>query len=94
MEERTKDQLNEMLKDGWAVSGYSVCMAAAGALVHNILLQKEECLQSISIITNGAKELGRSAHTFSPTLIEPIEKKGFFDIFNEEWDKRHKKRNK
>lgn len=88
MEEETKDQLKEMLKDGWAVSGYSVCMAVAGALVHNILLQKEDCLQSVSIITNGAKEVGRSARAFSPA---PIEKKGFFASFGEEFDKNYKK---
>lgn len=66
-------------------------MAAAGALVHNIFLQKEDCLQSVSIITNGAKEVGRSAHAFSAA---PMEKKGFFASFGEEFDKNYKKLSK
>lgn len=87
------DQLNEMLKEGWAVSGYSVCMAAAGALVHNILLQKEEKLHSISIITNGKKEVGRSSRAFAPMPIpeKSIGEKSFKEIIHEGLEKRRNK---
>lgn len=76
MTEETGDQLNEMLKEGWAVTGYSVCMLARGMLAHNILLQKDHGLQSLTIVSEKSKELGRTMHTFSPK--PEAKKKGFF----------------
>ena len=88
------DQLTKMLSEGWAIAGYSVCMMAAGALTHNILMQKEGHLESVSIVTNGSDELGRKIHKFAPKAPEPAKPKGFFDLFNEKMEKNQKKRNK
>jgi|GEM_PF-5654845 len=77
MDTSTEDKLNKMLKDGWKIEGYSTCIMTAGALVHNILLQKEERINTISIVTNGDKELGRNMHVFCPIPEQP-KKKGFF----------------
>lgn len=71
------DQLNDLLKDGWSVAGYSVCMLAGGILAHNILLQKADGLQSITIISEKEKELSRTLRIFSPKPDEP-KKKGIF----------------
>lgn len=71
------DQLSEMLKDGWTIAGYSVCMMAAGALAHNILLQKNDGVQSLTVVSDKDKELGRIARVFAPKPPEP-EKKGFW----------------
>lgn len=73
----TGDELSQKLQDGWVVSGYSVCMMAMGALAHNILLQKDGNLISITIGTNGGQELARAEHVFAPS-VAPQPRKGFF----------------
>jgi hypothetical protein len=78
MAELTGDEISNMLANGWVISGYSVCMAAAGALVHNVLMQKDRKLISISIGTNRGEEIGRNMHIFAPSPTEPPKKKGFF----------------
>ena len=76
MSNENKDKLTEMLEDGWAVSGYSSCMMAAGALAHNVLLQKNSMLTNITIVINGNKELGRTVTTFAPPMPKEL---GFFE---------------
>jgi hypothetical protein len=72
------NELENLLKDGWNVDGYSVCMMAAGALAHNILLRKDYELRCITVISNQGKELGRNPGiSFSPKPPTPV-KKGFF----------------
>lgn len=41
-------------------------MSAAGSLAHNLLLQKEEKLASLTIVTDRSKDLGRALHPFAP----------------------------
>ncbi len=69
------DQIAELLNDGWELAGYSVNMAAAGALLHNILLKRGTDLTSIVIVTQGDSETGRNINILSP---RPAKKKGFF----------------
>lgn len=71
------DQLCEMLKDEWSVKGYSVCMLAGGLLAHNILLQKQDNLKALTIVSEKEKEMGRTVRIFSPKPAEP-QKKGFW----------------
>lgn len=85
MTANNKDQLTEMLESGWAVVGYSSCIMAAGALVHNVLLQREFSLTQISIVTNGDKELGRNQNVLAPM---PPKEKGFFERIEEDKQKR------
>jgi len=71
------DQLNELLKDSWSIAGYSVCMLAGGLLAHNMLLQKADRVQSITIVSEKEKEISRTFRIFSPKPAKP-EKKGIF----------------
>ena len=72
------DELANMLADGWIVAGYSVCMMAAGALAHNILLQKDNSLRALIIGTSGENEVARQIHSFAPSQSESSKKKGFW----------------
>ena len=74
--ENSRD-LQEFLKEGWAISGYSVCMMSGGLLAHNILLQKSDNVQSLTIVSDRDKEVGRTIRVFSPKPEEP-KKKGFW----------------
>ncbi len=86
MSKENKDQLTEMLENGWAVAGYSSCLMAAGALAHNILLQKESTLTNITVVLNGGKELGRTVSALAPQAPKEL---GFFEKIKEE-EKRRK----
>ena len=75
------NRLGEMLADGWQIVGHSVCMMAAGALSHHILLQKQADVTSLTRVTMGAKEVGRTWNVFAPVItLEKVvpEKRGFF----------------
>ena len=69
------DQIADMLNSGWDLAGYSVNMAAMGALMHNVLLRRGADLTSIVIVTQGDSETGRNVNILSP---RPEKKKGFF----------------
>ncbi|MBK8441484.1 MAG: hypothetical protein IPL38_18975 [Rhodobacter sp.] len=69
------DQIADLLGAGWELAGYSVNMAAMGALMHNVLLKKGTDLTSIVIVTQGDSETGRNVNILSP---RPAKKKGFF----------------
>lgn len=69
--------VEDYLKNGWEIAGYSVTMMAAGALVHNILLRKDAALTAVSVITNVNGELGRSVTKLAPKPAD-TKKKGFF----------------
>ena len=75
MAELGEDQLTDMLNDGWTIAGYSVNMMALGALAHNLLLQKDNHLTSITVITQGDSETGRNVNVLSPK--PEGKKKGF-----------------
>lgn len=77
MTEIADDQLNVMLKDGWVIAGYAVCMLAGGVLAHSMLLQKEDALQSMTIVSAKDKEMGRTLCVLSPKPVE-LKKKGLF----------------
>lgn len=68
-------EIEQMLRDGWDVAGYSVSMMAAGALVHSTLLRKGTRLTSVSVVFNGTTELGRSVNELTAM---PAPKKGIF----------------
>lgn len=71
------DELTKLLSDGWVIAGYSVCMLAAGALSHNILLQKNNSLASITVLVNAGREIGRNTTILAPVAVS-APKKGFF----------------
>lgn len=71
------NHFSEMLKDGWEIVGHSVGMFAAGALSHNILLQKDVSVKRMTIIINGQKEIARYCSDFAPGPPKQ-EKKGFW----------------
>lgn len=71
------DELGKLLADGWDVCGYSVCMLAAGALSHHILLRKGSSLTTFGILQNGKNELTRGPSVLTPKPEAPV-KKGFF----------------
>ena len=75
MNDIEEDELASMLADGWEVTGYSVNMAAMGALMHNVLLKKGTSLTSIVIVTQGDSETGRNKNILSP---RPVREKGLF----------------
>jgi hypothetical protein len=75
MADNGNDQIAEMLSDGWELAGYTVNLAAAGALFHNVLLRKGIELTSIVIVTQGDSETGRNVNVLSP---RPTKKKGIF----------------
>ena len=60
------DEIQTYLADGWEIAGYSVCMMAAGATSHHILLRKENGLVTCGIISPGPKEIGRGISVISP----------------------------
>lgn len=77
-ENNLNDELEALLRDGWNVEGYSVCMMSMGALSHHILLRRDYELRSVAIISNQGKEIGRNpSMQFSP-MPQPPQKKGFF----------------
>tara|TARA_R110000772_G_scaffold22737_3_gene61294 strand:+ start:5722 stop:5991 length:270 start_codon:yes stop_codon:yes gene_type:complete len=78
MTQPSGDELSLMLKDGWTIKGYSVCMMVHGALSHNILLQNEDRVKAMTIVTERDNEVGRNRHTFAPSPPAPAKKKGFF----------------
>ena len=86
MPDENKDQLTEMLENGWAVAGYSSCIMAAGALAHNVLLQKGAMLANITVVLHGEKELGRTVSTLAPQAPKEL---GFFEKIKED-EKRRK----
>lgn len=67
--------LTELLRDGWSVVGYSVCLMSMGATSHHVLLQKGTSLRNQVVVINSGEELGRSINTFAPA---PPKKKGWF----------------
>lgn len=75
MADEGNDQLTEMLEDGWEIAGYSVNMAAMGALMHNVLMKKGAKLTSVVIVTQGDSETGRNVNVLAP---RPERKRGFF----------------
>ncbi len=75
MADINRNELTELLETGWTVSGYSVCLMAAGATSHHILLQNGTSMKSITVITRSGEEPGRASIPLSPT---PHEKKGWF----------------
>jgi len=75
MGDDNSDQITAMLEDGWDLAGYSVNMAAMGALMHSVLLRKGSKLTSIVIVTQGEQETGRNVNVLAP---RPEKKKGFF----------------
>ncbi len=75
MAEAEKDDLAEMLESGWGIAGYSVCLMAAGATSHHILLQKGSNISTFAVVLNAGEELGRGAVTLSPPMPK---KKGWF----------------
>ena len=70
------DDLEQLLKDGWEIAGYSVNIMALGALSHHVLLRQGTNLTTITIVSNAGKELGRGSTILSPS--SPPAKKGFF----------------
>lgn len=70
------DQIANLLSTGWELAGYSVNMAAMGALMHNVLLRKGTDITSLVIVTQGDTETGRNVNVLSP---RPKKEKGFFD---------------
>lgn len=76
LSDEKRNQITEMLQDGWEVVGYSVCLMAAGATSHHTLLRKGSDLVNAVVIMNGPEELGRDVYQFSPA--GPIKKKGWF----------------
>lgn len=75
MTDASEDRLSEMLADGWEIAGYSIQVLAAGAMTHSLLLRKAHELASITIVFNGAKELGRNFCQIAPMAPQ---KKGWF----------------
>lgn len=71
-----QDELQTYLTGGWEVAGYSVCMMAAGATSHHILLRKDNELAVCGIINPGPKEIGRGVNVISPRAS--VQKRGFF----------------
>lgn len=71
-----KDELSELLSDGWEIAGYTVNMLAAGAQHYNILLRKGTALTNFGILWNGGNELARGATVLTPFTPKP--KRGFF----------------
>ncbi|KAA3509679.1 hypothetical protein RMS29_023480 [Agrobacterium rosae] len=72
-----KDELGNLLKNGWKIKGYSTAMMAAGAMVHSILLQKDLDVVTVNIVKNGGKEVGRTLDVFSPPPAK-AKAKGWF----------------
>lgn len=70
-----KDELADMLADGWEIAGYSQLMMALGATSDQILLRKGNSVAVFSTVNNGGKEMGRGVRMISP---KPPAKKGFF----------------
>jgi hypothetical protein len=75
MSEAEKSDLAKMLESGWAVVGYSVCLMAAGATSHHILLQQGSNVTTFVVILSSGEELGREAVPLSPPMPK---KKGWF----------------
>lgn len=72
-----RDELAEMLADGWEIAGYNQSMMALGATSDQILLRKGTSVAVFTLLVNGGKELGRGVKMISPKpATEP--KKGFF----------------
>jgi hypothetical protein len=59
------EQLSKMLTDGWNIEGNSTTIMAAGAMTHSILLQKENKLESVTIVVNAGREVGRQSYRFA-----------------------------
>lgn len=76
MTEEPKDELGEMLADGWEITGYTVNMLAMGAQHFNILLRKGNSLTNFSILKNNGQD-ERGAMALTPHTPE-TKKKGFF----------------
>lgn len=70
-----KDELADMLADGWEIAGYSHFITALGATSDQILLKKGSSVAVFTTFMNGGKELARAVRMISP---RPAPKKGFF----------------
>lgn len=71
------DELAAHLADGWEIKGYSVCLMAAGATSHHVLLQKGAHVATFGIVNPGPKEITRGLNVISPKP-EAAPKRGFF----------------
>ncbi len=71
------DDIEAYLSDGWEISGYPVCMMAAGATSHHILLRKGTSLATCTLLNPGPKEIARSVNVIVPKPIS-AEKKSFW----------------
>lgn len=70
-----KDELADMLADGWEIAGYNQVLMALGATSDQILLRKGTSVAVFGVVMNGSKELARGVRMISP---KPA-RKGFFD---------------
>jgi hypothetical protein len=75
MADDSKDELGDMLADGWEVCGYTVNILPLGAQVFHILLRKENSLVNFVITKNGNQDV-RGSMVLAP--YTPAPKKGFF----------------
>lgn len=53
------DNVDDMLRDGWEVAGYSTSLTALGLMVHSVLLKKGTWLRAVTVVTKGGKEVSR-----------------------------------
>lgn len=77
MIEESKDELAELLDDGWEIAGYSVNMLAMGGNHHNILLRKGKALSNFSILLVNGNDT-RGVIPLTPFEKTGQKKKGFF----------------
>lgn len=71
------EAIESYLDDGWEIAGYAVNMMVQGALAHHVMLRKGSNLTSVTVVSNGGTEIGRSALQLAPVSAPPA-KKGFF----------------
>lgn len=71
------EAIEKYLDDGWEIAGYSVNMMVQGALAHHVMLRKGSSLTTVTVVSNGGKEVGRTALQLAPLPAAPV-KKGFF----------------
>lgn len=69
------EAIESYLEDGWEIAGYAVNMMVQGALAHHVLLRKGLNLTSVTVVSNGGKEVGRTSLPLAPAAPA---KKGFF----------------
>lgn len=73
-DEEKQIEIQEMLKDGWEIAGYSTNVLHSGLFCHHILL-RNDCELTTVTITSGKDEVGRGITQIAPA---PEKKKGFW----------------